>query len=319
MQKRQIKIHLKRCTIDNSIENIPMEVDHEEIVESIANKSNNLSETENQEHIDFLTNNIDESSFEEERETTSANDNSFKVFEKGSQKGKPLLVHNGFSYTIKVQRKNYKVWRCSGKNKQNRCPGSVIENSGSFTLGGKDHNHSPKKNLKAVTGIKVELKEASESNYRSSAKRIVEDVFLHQENSSNLPKMINCKEMVNYHRRKFRPKQPDSLMFILDHTYVPDNFLQKDISAKNERILIFGNETQLQILAYSKLLYMDGTFKVVKYPFKQLFTIHTFLKKNGDLKQVPMLFAFLSSKKKTAYSLLFKVNFLKKFNEKFNF
>lgn len=47
---------------------------------------------------------------------------------------------------------------------------------------------------------------------------------------------------------------------------------------------------------------MDGTFFVVREPFKQLFTISVFLKKNGFLKQVPVAFALMSGKEIQDYT-----------------
>ncbi|CAD5126327.1 DgyrCDS14477 [Dimorphilus gyrociliatus] len=49
--------------------------------------------------------NIDESSFEDVEESILLTDGSFEIFENGSQKGKHLLLHNGFSYTVKQTRK----------------------------------------------------------------------------------------------------------------------------------------------------------------------------------------------------------------------
>ncbi|CAD5126722.1 DgyrCDS14782 [Dimorphilus gyrociliatus] len=99
----------------------------------------------------------------------------------------------------------------------------------------------------------------------------------------------------------------DSFESIAEENYEgDDDFLRKDILENGERIIIFSTSKQLDLLLSSKIWYMNGTFKIVKHPFKQLFSLHSFLKKEGEMKQVPLMFAFMTSKKKKAYNILFK-------------
>ena len=46
---------------------------------------------------------------------------------------------------------------------------------------------------------------------------------------------------------------------------------------------------------------MDGTFKMINEPFTQLYSIHSFVKQNGEIKQVPLAFALMSGKRKRDY------------------
>ena len=62
---------------------------------------------------------------------------------------------------------------------------------------------------------------------------------------------------------------------------------------RNSRHIIFASNRQLDVLASSKVWYMDGTFKIVRKPFTQMFSIHAFLRTGDDTKQVPLVFCMM--------------------------
>ncbi|CAH1264073.1 Hypp2848 [Branchiostoma lanceolatum] len=87
-----------------------------------------------------------------------------------------------------------------------------------------------------------------------------------------------------------RPAEPQDLDFELANEYVPDDFLIGDIEVlwgrnQKARHLIFAIPYQLKLLSEARRLYMHGTFKVVREPFYQLFSIHAFLRSGDDIKQ----------------------------------
>jgi len=51
---------------------------------------------------------------------------------------------------------------------------------------------------------------------------------------------------------------------------------------------------------------VDGTFKLCRYPFNQLFTINAFVKSGEQAKQVPRLFALMSGKRKRDYRAMLR-------------
>jgi hypothetical protein len=74
----------------------------------------------------------------------------------------------------------------------------------------------------------------------------------------------------------------------------------------------FSTPLQLKLLKTAKRWYVDGTFKLVKVPFVQLFSIHVFIRSHTtkDILQVPVCFIFMSRRTTSDYKSVFE--FLKK-------
>ena len=87
----------------------------------------------------------------------------------------------------------------------------------------------------------------------------------------------------------------------LDKQFIPADFLVDDISVEGERHLVFATTKQLELLAKAKVWYCDGTFKILKDPFKQLFSIHSFLRVGEETKQIPLAYALMTRRRKTDY------------------
>lgn len=110
----------------------------------------------------------------------------------------------------------------------------------------------------------------------------------------------------NRHRQRMRPAEPTDLEFEISEDHIPADFLKSDVKVDERRHLIFATENMLHFLSKSKTWYLDGTFKVVKTPFTQLFTIHSFVRSGDCVKQVPLAFILMSGKRKRDYRKVLK-------------
>ena len=112
-----------------------------------------------------------------------------------------------------------------------------------------------------------------------------------------LPKPAHVARAANRLRQKLRPEQPKNLDFELVEECIPPGFFQADLAVKQRRHLIFARQEQLNTLAKAKSWYVDGTFKLVRHPFKQLLTVNAFVRSGEYAKQVPLVFVLMANKK----------------------
>ena len=240
----------------------------------------------------------------------------YTIVENGSQKGGLKLADsNGYTYTVKKRRKNGQIdWACSIRNKVVWCKASLKQNGMSFVRGPQPHIHTGIAGAKEATEIRAEIKNTAAKEVFTSSSQIVKKVLLekvaHGQPLVALPNLDNLGRAVNRHRQSLRPKEPKTLEelvhFEVDEAFISRDFLRSTVTVGQKKHFIFATDTMLTLLKLAKTWYMDGTFKVVKTPFTQLFSIHSFVRQEKDIKQVPLMFCLMSGRKKKDYKKVLK-------------
>ncbi len=167
------------------------------------------------------------------------------------------------------------------------------------------HRCLPEKDLELKYTIYADIKREANQQRFVPMRRIVDPIFnshFQANPDAELPNLRYSKR-VGYRSIK-RPKNPVDLKFILEELKkdFPEDFFVDEVPVDRKgRHLIFATKNLLKLLAKAKRLYLDGTFKIVKHPFKQLFTIHAFIRHGELVKQVPILYVFMSKRRRKDY------------------
>ena len=166
---------------------------------------------------------------------------------------------------------------------------SYIENCYNFLLC-KLYNHQPVAGCIAAAKVARDIKAAAKDNIFTSATKVVEDTLRKYVDVGTpcealKPIQYYCRN-ANNARKQLRPADLVGLNFEIEEQHLPDDFLKGDLTVDEQRHVLFATSAQLTLLHKAKRVYADGTFKVVREPFVQLWSLHTFVREGDHMKQV---------------------------------
>ena len=228
----------------------------------------------------------------------------YEVVTGGTKRGKDLLVDShGYIYNQRKAKYEYRLdWECTVRSKHTRCYANVKQFGQTFTRGKKEHCHPPVKGALTKAKISSAAKRVGAKEVFTSAGNIIQDLLTEFRGEPFLPKPQNLVRLTNLFRQKMHFKEPTDLSFELNIEYISEEFFREDIHINGHRHLVFSTPDQLRLLEKSKRWYVDATFKVVKAPFMQLFSVHSFIRHGESNKQVPLAYVLMSGKRKEDYA-----------------
>ena len=155
------------------------------------------------------------------------------------------------------------------------CKARVKEVNGLFYPGDQQHCHPPVVGVTQISKVKATLRTRAKAEPFVSGVTIAEAAMRDHINPdapfTTLPAQTILARTANRVCQAMRPTHPFDLH--ADHA-IPDDFMIADITVRERRHLMFSTPEQLELLAKSKHWIVDGTFRLVKEPYTQVFKCH---------------------------------------------
>ena len=237
---------------------------------------------------------------------------SFSKFVVGQRGSQQLVDTDGYVYTRKKERDTAltTAWRCL-KFRKCKCPCHVYLTTDETSLqtGSKPHTHQPDTTDGDKKVLIQSLKRKAEEQHLSVTQNLLTEVLTVATPAVNiaLPKWESLARIVQRSRAKASgaaayTEPPTAREFVLPEsckkTGRDECFVIFDgMSEDGVRMIVFGTESNLRILASHPNWICDGTFYVAPRLFYQSYSVHAVI----DGKCVPLVYALLSDKTEKSY------------------
>ncbi|KAL8613809.1 hypothetical protein ACOMHN_029666 [Nucella lapillus] len=175
-----------------------------------------------------------------------------------------------------------------------------------FSHGIHEHAHASDTGTATKAKLVRDVKEEALVNPFQSAYTIAECLVTQVDTAPNQRPVDYLGRIGNRRRQQGRPKHPTDLEFDLAMDHVPAEFEMADITVGTRRHLLFFTQHQLDLLKTARRWFVDATFKVVKAPFTQLWSVHTFARVDNKTTQLPLAFALMSGKRRRDYQAVLR-------------
>lgn len=230
-----------------------------------------------------------------------------------SKRGKRKFVDDGYEYVFDRTSVDGTVqfWRCE---RRGRCKARIHVNDGQVIKKINPHSHGANAAKVLVDVHVTAIKERAQNTMELTSQLI--NNCLENANQACLGALPSTSALRKVVRRKRNaisnaPPNPVSVEALVIppeyYEYViaegeRENFLLFDSGPHEDRILIFGRQSNTQTFADCTTLFVDGTFKICPNLFRQVYTVSGL--KHGGVH--PIIYALLPNKRKVTYDRLFQ-------------
>ena len=187
-----------------------------------------------------------------------------------TEKNKPLLMYNGFNYTIDRTSDTKVYWKCE-YCRTIKCKGRIHTdvNYTNILHEAATHNHSASAAHGDIRLFQDKIRSRAMNNNESTQNVI--DNCLRNVSDQMVARLPNFKYIKRNIQRQRQQNDLPQLPLDKNFNIIPapltttlrnDNFLQFDSGPGDNRLLIFASINQLKILESTEEILIDGTFKV---------------------------------------------------------
>ena len=240
-----------------------------------------------------------------------------------SERGGAKLIHEGHMYRVhRVNADKSVSWKCHLASNDFKCPGRVKttgKEDGAGVFPPTEHSHMPDPSRWEALKVKRDIAETSLSQPASTPVEVVATVTAPLPGGTRvaLPPKKSLKEIALKARRMKRkraleedgggdqPNESSRTLLNIPQSYSlinDETFLLRDIGQGEDRILIFGTQGNVEVLASADTWGADGTFKICPAIFCQVYTIHAH--QNGFV--LPCLYCLLPDKSRGTYARMWE-------------
>lgn len=218
-----------------------------------------------------------------------------------SQKGKRVLIYNGFEYIHFRTTNGIDTWRCR-ENRQTKCHSLIKTKDKDIVQDPGSHCHDSCPQKAEANIARSQMREAMTA-VNATSRNVIGDKLSGVSNDAlaYIPKQSSlARTLRNYRAEKHLPN-PSTMHFAIPDKY-SDLVLHDSGVEDPNRILILGDRELLCELNQATL-FGDGTFDKAPTMFYQLYTLHA---KVGN-SYPPCVYILLQTKNEATYLQMFQI------------